>query len=28
VVTGFDKVIEIALLDALPQSVIEFTTSF
>lgn len=28
VVTGFDKVIEIALLDALPQSVIQFTTSF
>ncbi|MEP0393442.1 MAG: cytochrome c biogenesis protein CcdA [Erythrobacter sp.] len=28
VVTGFDKVIEIALLDALPQSVILFTTSF
>ena len=28
VVTGFDKVIEIALLDALPDSVIRFTTSF
>ena len=28
VVTGFDKVIEIALLDALPESVIRFTTSF
>ncbi len=28
VLTGFDKVIEIALLDALPQSVIEFTTRF
>ena len=28
VLTGFDKIIEIALLDALPQSVIEFTTRF
>lgn len=28
VVTGFDKVIEIALLDALPDSVIAFTTQF
>jgi len=28
VVTGFDKVIEIALLDALPQGLIEFTTRF
>lgn len=28
VVTGFDKVIEIVLLDALPESVILFTTSF
>lgn len=28
VMTGFDKVIEIALLDALPTSVIQFTTSF
>lgn len=28
VVSGFDKVIEIALLDALPQSIIRFTTSF
>ncbi|EAQ27615.1 DsbD [Erythrobacter sp. NAP1] len=28
VVTGFDKVIEIALLDALPESVVLFTTSF
>lgn len=28
VVTGFDKVIEIMLLDALPESVILFTTSF
>lgn len=28
VVTGFDKVIEVALLDALPDSVIQFTTSF
>lgn len=28
VLTGFDKVIEIALLDVLPQGVIEFTTSF
>lgn len=28
VVTGFDKVIEIALLDALPPSVIAFTTQF
>lgn len=28
VVSGFDKVIEIALLDALPESVIVFTTSF
>ncbi|KEO92003.1 hypothetical protein EH31_04850 [Erythrobacter longus] len=28
VMTGFDKVIEIALLDALPPSVIQFTTSF
>ncbi len=28
VVTGFDKVIEIALLDALPESVIRFTTQF
>jgi len=28
VVTGFDKVIEIALLDALPQSLVEFTTRF
>lgn len=28
VVTGFDKVVEIALLDTLPPSVIEFTTQF
>ena len=28
VVTGFDKVIEIALLDALPRGLIEFTTRF
>ncbi|MEL7445561.1 MAG: cytochrome c biogenesis CcdA family protein [Pseudomonadota bacterium] len=28
VLTGFDKVIEIALLDTLPPSVIEFTTRF
>ncbi len=28
VLTGFDKVIEIALLDALPQGLIEFTTRF
>ncbi|GAA4042184.1 cytochrome c biogenesis CcdA family protein [Parerythrobacter jejuensis] len=28
VVTGFDKVIEAALLGVLPQSVIEFTTQF
>nr|WP_298929328.1 cytochrome c biogenesis CcdA family protein [uncultured Erythrobacter sp.] len=28
VLTGFDKVMEIALLDALPQSMIEFTTRF
>ncbi len=28
VVTGFDKVIEIVLLDALPESVIRFTTQF
>ncbi|MEM8725366.1 MAG: cytochrome c biogenesis CcdA family protein [Pseudomonadota bacterium] len=28
VLTGFDKVIEIALLDALPPSLIEFTTRF
>lgn len=28
VVTGFDKVIEIALLDALPPSLIQFTTQF
>lgn len=28
VLTGFDKVIEIAVLDMLPQSVTEFTTSF
>lgn len=28
VVSGFDKVIEIALLDTLPPSVIEFTTQF
>ncbi|MEP3051049.1 MAG: cytochrome c biogenesis CcdA family protein [Erythrobacter sp.] len=28
VLTGFDKLIEIALLDALPQSLIEFTTRF
>ncbi len=28
VVTGFDKVIEIALLDNLPPSLIEFTTRF
>ncbi|MEM7780667.1 MAG: cytochrome c biogenesis CcdA family protein [Pseudomonadota bacterium] len=28
VVSGFDKVIEIALLDVLPESVILFTTSF
>ncbi|MEM1050616.1 MAG: cytochrome c biogenesis CcdA family protein [Pseudomonadota bacterium] len=28
VVSGFDKVIEIAVLDALPPSVITFTTSF
>lgn len=28
VVTGFDKVIEIALLDTLPQGLIEFTTQF
>lgn len=28
VVSGFDKVIEIALLDTLPESVILFTTSF
>lgn len=28
VVTGYDKVIEIALLDALPDSVIAFTTQF
>lgn len=28
VMTGFDKVIEIAVLDALPPSVIQFTTSF
>ncbi len=28
VLTGFDKVIEIALLDALPPQVIEFTTRF
>ncbi|MEL6528630.1 MAG: cytochrome c biogenesis CcdA family protein [Pseudomonadota bacterium] len=28
VLTGFDKVIEIALLDTLPQGLIEFTTQF
>ena len=28
VLTGFDKVIEIALLDTLPESVIRFTTQF
>jgi len=28
VLTGFDKVIEIALLDTLPQGLIEFTTRF
>lgn len=28
VLTGFDKLIEIALLDLLPQSIIEFTTRF
>ncbi len=28
VLTGFDKVIEIALLDSLPQGLIEFTTRF
>jgi len=28
VLTGFDKVIEIALLDALPESFIRFTTQF
>ncbi|KLI64190.1 cytochrome c biogenesis CcdA family protein [Aurantiacibacter marinus] len=28
VVTGFDKVIEILVLDALPQSLVEFTTRF
>ncbi len=28
VVTGFDKVVEIALLDTLPPSLIEFTTRF
>ncbi|AWW75352.1 cytochrome C biogenesis protein [Erythrobacter sp. KY5] len=28
VVTGFDKMIEIALLDALPERVVLFTTSF
>ena len=28
VLTGFDKLIEIALLDALPQGLIEFTTRF
>lgn len=28
VMSGFDKIIEIALLDALPDSVIAFTTSF
>lgn len=28
VVSGFDKVVEIVLLDALPPSVIEFTTRF
>ncbi len=28
VVTGFDKMIEIALLDVLPQGLIEFTTRF
>jgi cytochrome c biogenesis protein CcdA len=28
VISGFDKVIEIALLDLLPQSLIEFTTRF
>lgn len=28
VLTGFDKVIEIALLDALPESVVRFTTAF
>ena len=28
VLTGFDKVVEIALLDALPESLVRFTTSF
>jgi hypothetical protein len=28
VLTGLDKLVEIAVLDALPESVIMFTTSF
>ncbi|MEM7702233.1 MAG: cytochrome c biogenesis CcdA family protein [Pseudomonadota bacterium] len=28
VLTGFDKVVEIAVLDVMPQSLVEFTTSY
>ena len=28
VLTGFDKVVEIAVLDAMPESLVQFTTGF